>query len=332
MNGNGKGKASRPRLSVVGGGAWGVALSTAAASAGTEVLLYSRRELELRSGMVRTDDLAMIADHARTILLAVPTTHVRELARELGDHLDGHHVLVHGIRGLVPRPSSDPSFDGEELATISAVLREETPARRFGALGGPVLTEELAAGAPSVMAVASHYPEVIEEIRNTLGGANLRIYPSDDLIGLEWASALVSILAIAMGFARGAGVGAGLVAGFATRGVHECARVGVAAGAVERTFLGLAGFGDLLAAMSQLNRPEVRLGHALASGESMESALAKIGQRIEAVELAPRVAAFAARHKVVAPILSTVAHGIVAGHPVDDLVNALMTQPISGNA
>lgn len=322
----------RPKLSVVGGGAWGVALATAAASAGSEVLLYSRRELELKAGVVRTDDLSMIADHARTILLAVPTTHVRELARSLGDHLDGHHVLVHGVRGLVARPSSDPAFEGEELATISAVLREETPARRFGALGGPVLTEELAAGAPSVMAVASHYPEVIDEVRKTLGGSNLRIYPSDDLIGLEWAAALVSILGIAMGFARGAGVGSGLVAGFATRGVHECARVGVAAGAVERTFFGLAGFGDLLAAMNQQNRPEVRLGESLARGESMESALGKLGQRIEAVELAPRVAAFAERFKVAAPILTTVAHGIVAGHPVDELVAALMTAPMTGHA
>lgn len=328
MNADGK----RPRLSVIGGGAWGIALATAAASAGSEVLLYSRRAPEIAAGVVRTDDLAMIADHARTILLAVPTTHVRELARSLGDHLDGHHVLVHGIRGLVPRPSNDPSYVGEELATISAVLREETPARRFGALGGPVLTEELAAGAPSVMAVASHYPEVIEEVRRTLGGSNLRVYPSDDLLGLEWAAALVSILAIAQGFARGAGTGAGLIAAFATRGVHECARIGVAAGAVERTFFGLAGFGDLLAAMSQQNRPEIRLGEALARGESLETALSKLGQRVEAVELAPRIAAFAARHCVAAPIVSTVARAIAASHPVDELIAELMTAPMSGKA
>lgn len=330
MTGNGHGK--RPKLSVVGGGAWGVALATAAASAGSDVLLYSRRPHELRRGITQTEDLSALAAHARTILLAVPTTHVRELARELGDHLDGHHVLVHGVRGLVARPTHDPAWEGDDLITISAVLREETPARRFGALGGPVLTEELAAGLPSVMVVASHYPEVIEELRGTLGGSNLRIYTTDDLLGLEWSSALVSILAIAIGFARGAGIGAGLVSAFAIRGVHEAARVGVAAGAVERTFLGLGGFGDMLAAMSQGNRPEVRLGESLARGESMESALAKLGQRVEAVELAARVAEFAERHKVEAPILTTVARGILGKHPVDDLVQLLMTAPVSRKA
>lgn len=321
------------RLSVIGGGAWGVALAIAATSAGSEVLVYSRRAHDdLPKEATRTEDLGALARHARTILLAVPSKHVRELARELGDHLDGHHVLVHGIRGLVPRPSSDPAWEGDELATISAILREETPARRFGALGGPVLTDELAKGSPSVMVAASHYPEVLEEVRNNLGGANVRVYTTDDLIGLEWASALMSILAIAIGFARGAGVGAGLASAFAIRGVHESARVAVAAGAQERTFLGLGGFGDLLAAMSQNARPEVRLGQALAKGISIEDAVKELGQRIEAIELAPRVAEFADRHKVAAPILTTIADGILARKPVTDLVQRLMIAPISGHA
>lgn len=320
-------------LSIVGGGAWGVALSKAAAAAGTEVLLYSRRpHPDLPSTAKQTDNLAALAKHSRTILLAVPSNHCRELGRELGDHVDGHHIIVHGVRGLVPRPTTDPAWEGDDLITISAVLREETPARRFGALGGPVLTDELAAGAPSVLVAASHYPEVLDEIKRSFGNSTLRIYTTDDLLGLEWASALTSILAIAIGFARGAGIGAGLVSAFAIRGVHEAARVAMAAGANERTFLGLGGFGDLLAAMSQGSRPEVRLGEALARGDTVEHALGTLGQRIEAIDLAPRVAEFAARHKVQAPILTTVAEGILARKPLAELVARLMTAPISGAA
>lgn len=321
------------QLAVVGGGAWGVALATAAHAAGSAVLLYSRRAHgDLPSAVQRTEDLAAIAKHGRTVLLAVPSNHVRALARELGDHLDGHHVLVHGVRGLVPRPSSDPSWEGDELATISAILREETPARRFGALGGPVLTEELAKGSPSVMVAASRYPEVLEEVRQNLAGASVRIYTTDDLLGLEWASALMSILGIAVGFARGAGVAAGLASAFAIRGVHESARVAIAAGAQERTFLGLGGFGDLLAAMSQNARPEVRLGEALAKGATIDEAVKALGQRIEAIELAPRIAEFAARHQVAAPILTTVAEGILGQKAAPELVQRLMSAPISGQA
>lgn len=331
-SGNGKGSA-RPTVSVVGGGAWGVALATSAHAAGAQVMLYARRTLVgLPQGIVTTTELRDVAKHARTILLAVPSSNVREIGRALGDHLDGHHALIHGVRGLVTRPSNDPAWEGDELATISQILREETPVRRFGALGGPVLTEELAEGAPCVMVVASHFPEVLETVRSSLSGKGLRIYTTADLIGLEWASALTSILAVAVGFARGAGMRAGIVSAFAIRGVHEAARVAQAAGASERTFVGLGGIGDLLAAMSQSERPEIRLGEALARGEATDAAVKAIGQRVEAIDLAPRVAAFAQRHKIASPILTTVAEGILVRRPTEELLHRLMTAPMSGYA
>ena len=324
----------RTRVSVVGGGAWGVALAAAAAGAGSEVLLYSRRASSEGSknplGVVVTHSLAEAARHAPLLLLAVPSAQARNVGRALGDVVDGHHMIVHGIRGLV-QAAPDP-FGAPSLATISAVLREETPARRFGALGGPVLTDELAAGAPSILVVASRFAEVIAAVRSALGGPSLRIYATEDLIGLEWASALTGILAVAVGYARGVGVGAGLVAAFVTRGLHEAARVAAAAGADERTFYGLAGFGDLLAAIAEEARPEIRLGEALARGETLDRALSVLGQRIEAIELAPKIAAFATHHRVSAPILQAVANGIFAQRPSQEILQALMSAPITGPA
>jgi glycerol-3-phosphate dehydrogenase (NAD(P)+) len=258
-------------------------------------------------------------------LLAVPSEFVRPVARALGDHVDGRHAVVHGVRGLVLQPTG-------ELATISTIVREETPVRRVGALGGPVLTDELSAGAPCVMVVASRYGEVVKVVRHALGTPSLRIYASEDLTGLEWASALTSILAVAVGFARAVGLGAGVLAAFVTRGVHEAARIAQAAGAEERTFLGLGGFGDLLAATSEDARPEIRLGEAVARGTSVEEANKSIGQRVEAIDLAPRVAEFAARHKVNAPIFTSIAHAIFAHRPPEELVRDLMMGPIVGPA
>jgi glycerol-3-phosphate dehydrogenase (NAD(P)+) len=182
------------------------------------------------------------------------------------------------------------------------------------------------------MVVASRYPEVIKIVRHALGAPSLRVYASDDLVGLEWASALTSILAVAVGFARGVGLGAGVLAAFVTRAVHEAARIAQAAGAEERTFLGLGGFGDLLAATSEHARPEIRLGEAVAGGTSVQEAMKSVGQRIEAIELAPRVAAFAAKHKVNAPIFTSVAHAIFSQRPPEELVRDLMMGPIVGPA
>ena len=319
-------EATRVKVSVIGGGAWGVALATAAQVAGSDVVLYSRRAGALPTGVQGTQSLQEAARHAHLLLLAVPSEFVRAIARALGDFVDSRHAIVHGVRGLVARDGS------ADLSTISTVLREETPVRRIGALGGPVLTDELAAGAPSVMVVGTRFPEVARVVRGALAGASLRIYSTDDLTGLEWASALTGILAVAVGFARGVGLGAGVLSAFVTRAVHEAARIAVAAGGEERTLLGLGGFGDLLAAIAEDARPEIRLGEAVARGASLEDAQASIGQRIEGLELAPRVAAFAAKHRVNAPIFTSVAHAIFSRRPAEELVRELMMGPITSPA
>ena len=129
----------------------------------------------------------------------------------------------------------------------------------------------------------------------------LRVYGTPDLRGLEWASALVGCLSIGVGFAEQAGAGPGLLAALISRGVDEAARIAVAAGAEERTMLGLGGYGDLLASIALDDRPEVVLGNALARGRSLDEAIAEAKLRVEAIALIPRLVAFAKEQDVPAP-------------------------------
>jgi glycerol-3-phosphate dehydrogenase (NAD(P)+) len=321
---------SRPAVGVIGGGAWGVALAAAAARTGGTTLLLSRRTLDggLPQGVTVARDGAEIADKARLILLAVPSGVARTVARSLGPHVDGRHFIVHGVRGLVPvadvldpvLPNAAPGH----LETISDVVRDETPARRLGALGGPALASDLLAGRPSVMVCGSRYPEVTQALRNAFVTPLLRLHATEDLQGLEWASALVGCLAIGVGYARGVGLGPGLLAAFITRAVEEAGRLAAAAGGDGRTLLGLAGYGDLLATVAQPERPEVLVGEALARGKSLEEALADAGQRVEAVDLTAQLVAWAASREVAAPIFGTLAGSVLAGRTPDALVRELM--------
>lgn len=308
---------TRPDVAVIGGGAWGLALAGAAARTGGTTLLLSRRAHDgsLPPGVTLARDDAEIGRRARLVLLAVPSSAVRDVARSLGAHVDGRHFVVHGVRGLV----------GDAMETISDVVRDETPARRLGALGGPALASDLIAGRPSVMVCGSQYPEVNRAVQAAFGGPQLRLYTTDDRLGLEWASALVGCLAIAVGYARAVGLGPGLLAAFITRAVEEAARLAAAAGGQERTLLGLAGYGDLLASIEQTERPEVLLGEALAKGKSLPQALAEAKQRVEAVELAARVVAWAGERGVPAPIFGALAHGVLAGRATGTMVHDLMT-------
>jgi glycerol-3-phosphate dehydrogenase (NAD(P)+) len=284
------------QVGVVGGGFWGVALAKAAARAGSEVIHYSRRGAGERGAddekgrIVAASTFREVA-RARLLVLAVPSGAVRQVARSLGDHLDGGHLVVHGVRGL----STD------DLSTISDILRDETPARRLGALGGPVQAAELDLGLASAVIVGSRFGEVVGAVKKAFHSRGLRVYSTPDLRGLEWASALVGCLSIGIGFAREAGAGPGLIAALISQGVDEASRLVAAAGAEPTTMFGLAGYGDLLASIALEDRPEVVVGRALARGRSLEEAVADAKLRVEAIELLPRLITFAKERDLAVP-------------------------------
>jgi glycerol-3-phosphate dehydrogenase (NAD(P)+) len=284
-------------VGVVGGGAWGVALAKAATRTGADVVLYSRRGAPDMShehaggGRITASQSYREVAEARLLVLAAPSDVVRTVARSLGDHLDGGHLVVHGVRGLAP----------DELCTISDIVREETPVRRLGALGGPVQADELDRGLASAIIVGSRFGEVTSAVKKAFHSKSLRVYTTPDLRGLEWASALVGVLSIGVGFAKEAGAGPGLVAALVSQGVDEAGRIVAAAGADATTMFGLAGYGDLLASMALADRPEVVVGRALARGRPLDEAVAEAKLRVEAIELLPRLHAFAREKDIAAP-------------------------------
>ncbi|WP_437732925.1 NAD(P)-binding domain-containing protein [Sorangium sp. So ce1335] len=294
-----------PSVGVIGGGFWGVALALAASRTGAEVLLFSRREHpQINDGPRIVRDYAEVA-RARLLVIAVPSNAARTALRALGDHMDGSHLVIHGVRGL----------EGEALKTVSDLVREETPARRVGALGGPVQADELTEGRPSAIVCGSRFPEVHAAVAAAFQSDALHVYTTPDLLGLEWASALVGCLAIGVGFAEEAGAGAGLLAALISRAVDSAARVAVAAGAEDRTMLGLGGYGDLLASIRLAGRPEVILGKALARGRTLDEAVAEARLRVEAIPLIPRVVAFAKARKVDAGVFEALETILQGGAP-----------------
>lgn len=312
------------KVTVIGGGTWGLALACAAARADSEVVVLTRRDVssQLPKGARVVREMAEAARHARLVVLAVPSSAARAVARDLGDHVDGSHYVVHGVRGL----------EGEDLSTVSDIIRAETPVRRTGALGGPALAQDLLAGTPSVLVAGSRFPEVVEAVTAALGSSTLRIYPTSDLRGLEWASALVGCLTIAVGYAQSMKTSPGLVAALISRAIGEASRIAAAAGGEETTLLGLAGYGDLLASISQSERPEVIVGAALARGKQADEATRAAPLRVEAVDLVPRVAAWAELRGVRAPIFRALAAGVQGSRQAEAILSELMTLPIERRA
>jgi len=173
-------------------------------------------------------------------------------------------------------------------------------------LSGPSFAEEVAKGLPAALALASSDRAYAREAARALHGTSLRIYPSEDVIGVEAAGAVKNVMAIAAGVSDGLELGLSARAALITRGLAEMTRLGVALGGKAETFMGLAGAGDLvLTCTGDLSRNR-RVGLALARGTALADVLAGLGHTAEGVLTARAVAALASRLGIDMPITRAV--------------------------
>lgn len=296
---------AREPVAIIGRGPFSQALGVAVERAGRRLLACP----DWREGAL----LERLVSEATLVFLAVHADDLPHLATRLGELCDGRHVLVHPLRGLV----------GEALEPTSAVLRARTPVKKIGALGGPLVAAALQDGRASGGVVGSRFAEVGDLVRAALVSPSLRIYITDDLLGVELAACLMGVLAMGAGFARAAGIGPSASGLLLTRGVQEAATIATLWGARRETFFGLAGFGDLLAAVADDDRPEVRLGRLLGGGMPLAQVSAAVGGVPESVRIGTAVAAKAARSGVDTPIFRALGE-ISGGRPVAEAMAELM--------
>lgn len=304
-------------VGVVGAGGFGRALALAAARNAHNVTLWSRQQRDMPERVRVTTDMAVLRD-SELIFVAVPARHVVPVAEQLGEVVDGRHLVTHISRGLV----------GGNLKTLTQVIREKTVCRRIGVLAGPLVADALAEGRPSGAILGTGFPELTAMVREAIGSSGLRIYETTDVVGVELASATVGFLTVVVGYAQELGAEPGTLAVLATRGMVEMSRVGQTLGADDGTFMGLAGLGDLIAAVAGDQRPELRLGRAIARGADLRTAIGELGAYVEGFEVATHLLEHAERNGLETPISSTFVAVSEGRMSPDDAIEALMVRRV----
>lgn len=240
------------QIGIIGTGTWGRALATLAAEAGHQPRV-GYRGAPIR-GFPGSPNLRVLGRECDLLLIAVDAGEVRSVVQEVEPAPE--HRVVLATRGLEP----------DSGTWLSDVIGEESSALRVGALAGPVLAEEVLNRRPSAFVAASAYEEVRALTQEALHSAVCRVYTTSDLRGVELASAMVGVLAVALGASEALSLGVGVRGVVVTRGLAEARRLGAALGADDKTFAGLAGLGDLVAAVSDPRHPGRVVGEELARG------------------------------------------------------------------
>ena len=280
------------KIAILGAGAWGTALAVAL-QARHEAALWMRsaerlRRLEatrenpylpgivLPPAVALTGDIAVALRDCEMAIAVTPMAGLRELLHRLPAR-PGAAGLLWACKG----------FEPETSRLAHEIVAEVLPAwPHVGTLSGPSFALEVARGLPAALTIASRDGAFARRAAAALHHAPLRIYSSEDVVGVELGGALKNIMAIAAGISDGLGLGTNARAALITRGLAEMARLGVRMGGQPDTFMGLTGLGDLvLTATGDLSRNRT-VGVRIASGLPVDRILAELGHVAEGVSSA----------------------------------------------
>ncbi len=323
------------KLAVLGAGAWGTALAISL-SQKHAVTLWGRDTVHIERLQITRSNERYLPGIAFPDSLTIDTDLTAALAGADLSLIATSTVGLSAITALIHEHTPDlpilwacKGFDkdtGKLPHETVGQLKGTKPGIRYGALSGPSFALEVARGLPCALTLAANDLDFAREMTAQLNGPTLRIYSSDDLVGVELGGALKNVMAIAAGICDGMQLGMNARAALITRGLAEIVRLGVAMGGKSETFMGLTGLGDLvLTATGDLSRNR-SVGIRLAQGEKLQSILAALGHVAEGVNSAQTALALARRHRVDMPITEAVNAVLFAQADPRDTVKQLLSR------
>ena len=321
------------KITVLGSGAWGTALSLVLLENGHDVALWSftREEYEairsagenpmlkgvpLPEGLALTDDMACVKG-CGLVVLATPSFAVRTTAAKLKDLVDPGTILVSVSKGI----EKDTSL------RLSQVIEEEIGDKcPVVVLSGPSHAEEVGRRIPTGVVAAASDRAVAEQVQDLFMNHRFRVYTSDDKVGTELCAALKNIIALCAGCCDGMGCGDNTKALLMTRGLAEMARLGVALGGRKETFTGLAGVGDLIVTCTSMHSRNRRCGILIGQGKGIQEAIREVGAVVEGYYTAASARVLAQKTGVDMPIAQAAYEVLYEGRDVHGVVADLMTR------
>ncbi|MBN8612527.1 MAG: NAD(P)-dependent glycerol-3-phosphate dehydrogenase [Deltaproteobacteria bacterium] len=326
-------------VAVLGAGSWGTALAKSISDSGHRVRLWARRKelvesiqsgrenaaylpgAALAPSLTATHELAYALEGADVVLSVVPTQGLRETLDQAAPHFPPTAPILSATKGI----------EVGTLKLVSGIFEDHFSKDRhhlLSYLGGPSFAKEVAQGMPTAVVVAASDASSAERVQAVLGTDRLRVYTTDDVVGIELGGALKNVMAIAAGTGDGLGFGHNTRAAIITRGLAEMSRLAMKLGANPLTLAGLGGMGDLvLTCTGDLSRNR-KVGLELGRGKKIGEILAGMSQVAEGVRTTQSAYELAKREGVDMPIVEAMYKVLYEDLPPLEAVVSLMTRKL----
>lgn len=319
------------KISILGGGSWGIALAILLHNNGHEITIWSavpnelnmlreNHEHKMLPGVKIPDDVKYTLDDSEGVegkdllIMAVASAYTRATAHRIAPLTAKGQRIVNVAKGI----------EESTLMTLSEVIEQEIPQADVAVLSGPSHAEEVSRGLPTTIVAGARSRETAEYIQNLFMNEVFRVYTSPDILGMELGGSLKNVVALAAGIADGLGYGDNTKAALITRGITEIARLGTAMGGKFETFCGLSGIGDLIVTCASMHSRNRRAGILIGQGKSYEEAMEEVQMVVEGVYSAKAAMGLARKYNVQIPIIEQVNAVLFEGKDPAQAVKDLM--------
>ncbi len=304
------------KVTVMGAGSWGTTFAKILADAGNQVTLWARRDevveeinnehrngdylpgIDLPPNLCATSDTAQALTGAEQIYIAIPSQSLRASLIEWAPLIESNAILVSLMKGVEKESGLRMS---EVIAAVAGVSAD-----RIAVISGPNLSLEIAAEQPTASVAASTSKETAALVAAAATNDYFTTFTNKDVIGTEFGGILKNLIAVAIGIVNGVGYGENTKASIMTRGLSEISRFAVAYGAKEKTMVGLAGLGDLIATCESPLSRNHKAGEMLGKGYSKREVLKRMSQTAEGLASVAPILQLAAEKGVEMPIVQQV--------------------------
>lgn len=302
------------KISVLGAGSWGMAISILLTKNGHDVTIWSfskeeeeklkkTRENENRlPGVILPDSVEITSDDKRAVygadlvVVAVPSIATRSTAERFAVLLKGKRVvtLTKGIE--------------EKTLKIQTEILEEFLGHdtKIAVLSGPSHAEEVAILQPTVVVVGSKDKELAKYCQEIFMNEVFRVYISPDVVGIEIGASLKNVIALAAGMSDGLGFGDNAKAALITRGIKEISNLAIKMGGKAETLSGLSGIGDLIVTCESHHSRNRNAGFYIGQGMTAKEAMDKVSMVVEGVYSAKAAKALGEKYNLELPIIDAV--------------------------
>ncbi|MFI3238215.1 MAG: NAD(P)H-dependent glycerol-3-phosphate dehydrogenase [Lachnospiraceae bacterium] len=322
------------KVSVIGAGSWGTALSALLCKNGHEVTIWSIMEDEINMliekrehvdklpGVKLPDEITFSTDLEASIVgrellvFAVPSPFIRSTAALCAPFVEEKQVIVNVAKGI----------EENTLMTMTDIIEDEIPHANVAVLSGPSHAEEVGRMIPTTIVVGTKDKETATYLQSIFMNDVFRVYTSSDMVGIELGGSLKNVVALAAGIADGLGYGDNTKAALITRGLTEIARLGVAMGGKYETFCGLTGMGDLIVTCASMHSRNRKAGYLIGKGYSYEEAMAEVKMIVEGVYSTKAAIALGRKYYITLPIIEQVNAVLFEGKDPATAVKDLMVR------